>query len=603
MNNFNISKNHKKYISYPVIWLIFIFWPMIFLMAYRSWQIDQTKKALRSFSGFFFWPSFSSDLWILNALLFLLFLSFIFQRKIFQITFAVTGGLIYIIFIIDIFVKKLLTHRLHFSDIVNYGKEGGAQLDALGYLFADWQGVCLLLLSFSSIILFLRACFSNKENLDFYKCKLAVIFWTGIAALSCSAFAWSGNKIYDINVADYQNVFLLNKKNTVFNLHSQKYIDDIKNSKENFKICKKSNIDKLSFLFIVVESWSLHHSLLFSGLNNITPELDNLARKGTWFQNYYTNGYSTETALVGLLTGNVPIATHKGWGLLAYHDVEQDAYEKMHTAGYETAFFTTGELSFGDKGKWLKKIGFLHVEGAEHSSYDGMPRGAFGAASDKALVDRFLFWYDQNKADEKKPFFATILNVGTHPPFIDADRNDANGSNGSGEVAAFQRADQEIARLVKGLEERGFLERGIVFVVGDHRAMTPRTAQEIALFGESSLSRVPAFALGMTYSPQGRVESVHQHTDLIPSLLSKVTGMECLSDWQGQIFGPSPSSPKVIIYSHPVIRDELRVHINGINYSLKLDGDNTRWLGHVPYDGEELLRKIVRQRLTTDPET
>ena len=598
MKIINYYKNYYKHIAYPIFWLISIFWPMIFFMVYRSWQVNQAKKALISCSWCFLWPSFSSDLWLLGALLFLLFLSLIFKIKIFQIFFAATGVLIYFVFFADIFVKKLLTHRLHFGDIINYGKESGAQLDILSALFAEWKGMSLFILSCCSIIFFTRACVSSKKIQKFHFDKSMAVFWTGVATISSSVLAWSGGDIYDLNVNDYKNVFLLNKKNTVYKLHSQEYIQNINNSAENTKICKTIDVEQNSFVLVVVESWSLHHSLLFSGLSDITPELDDLAKKGTWFQNYYTNGYSTETALIGLLAGNLPIATHKGWGLLAYDAVDQNAYEKLHAAGYETAFFTTGDLSFSDKGKWLKKIGLSHVEGAEHSAYDGMLRGAFGAASDKALVDRFLFWYDQKIEKESKPFFATLLNVGTHPPFIDADRNDPNGSS---EIAAFKRADQEIARLVKGLEDRGFLEKGIVFVVGDHRAMTPRTTQEIALFGESSLSRVPAFALGMTHLPQGRVKSVHQHTDFMPSVLSKVTGMECLSDWQGQIFGPLPSSPKVVIYSHPAIRDELRVYIDGVYHQLKIDGDNTRWLGAPPHNGENLLKQIVKQRLSTDP--
>lgn len=575
-----------------------IFWPMISLMVYRSWQVGQAKKSLTSCSWCFLWPYFSSDLWLLGALLFLLFLSLIFKRKIFKYFFATTGILIYFVFFADIFVKKLLTHRLHFSDIIKYGKESGAQLDVLSSIFAEWQGMFLFVLFCCSIIFFTRACVLNKEILKVQCYRSFAIFWVGIATISSGVLAWSGGSIYDINVADYQNVFLLNKENTAYKLHSQKYIESIHSFEENNKTCKKIVVEQHSFVLIVVESWSLHQSLLFSGLADITPELDGLAKKGTWFQNYYTNGYSTETALISLLAGNIPISTHKGWGLLSYDAVDQNAYEKLHAAGYETAFFTTGDLSFGSKGEWLKKIGLLHVEGAESPWYDGMLRGAFGAASDKALVDRFLFWYDQKIEKESKPFFATLLNVGTHPPFIDADRNDPNGSN---EIAAFKRADQEIARLVKGLEDRGFLEKGIVFVVGDHRAMTPRTTQEIALFGESSLSRVPAFALGMTHLPKGRVKSVHQHTDFMPSVLSKVTGMECLSDWQGQIFGPLPSSPKIVIYSHPAIRDELRVYIDGIYHQLKIDGDNTRWLGTPPHNGEKLLKQIVKQRLSTDP--
>ncbi len=88
-------------------------------------------------------------------------------------------------------------------------------------------------------------------------------------------------------------------------------------------------------------------------------------------------------------------------------------------------------------------------------------------------------------------------------------------------------------------------------MVGDHRAMTPVSPEEMWSIGDSSLNRVPAFVLGNAELPKGEIDGAFQQTDLIPSILQLVLKESCLANWQGTMFSSPPTPPRDVIYMHP----------------------------------------------------
>src|SRR5262249_3092364 len=152
-----------------------------------------------------------------------------------------------------------------------------------------------------------------------------------------------------------------------------------------------------------------------------------------------------------------------------------------HAQGYSAHFFTTGDLGFLDKSKWLKTLHFDSWEGAEQPFYNGWKRRHFNAAEDKALYERFLQWLDARDGDAT-PWFAYVLTVSTHPPFINPETDQPD------EPGAFRYADKEIGMFYDELTKRGFFHNGVLMISGDHRSMSPLFAREQARFGDSALA-------------------------------------------------------------------------------------------------------------------
>ena len=346
-----------------------------------------------------------------------------------------------------------------------------------------------------------------------------------------------------------------------------------------------------SVILLVVESLSAYHSKLFSGLNDYTPELDRIARENTYLTRFYANGFSTEGALVALLTGRVPLPTAGRLGsTMAFTVVDGDFHRWLARKGYLTAFFTTGQLTFGHRNRWLPAVGIAHAEGAEHPFYAGMPRGPFNAAGDAALFDRFLQWHGGERGD--RPFMATLLTVGTHPPFLPV-------SGGSDEGARFREADRQIGRFVAQLQARNFFADGLMVIVGDHRAMTPIPEEEQERLGDAAAMRVPAVILGRSGTPPGEWLANAQQTDLIPSLRHVIARRSCRNEWQGRFLGGTPQAPRYVVHPNPLRRNQLAVIEGAAQFTLLLDGDDTRWLAAPAraQDAERLLDQVNLERM------
>ncbi len=376
-------------------------------MGLRSFIAASERASYVDCFGCLAWPVFSSDLWVFGFVATALGAVYLVPNLLLRWTLGIATCGALLAYGSDIATTSLLNRRLHLEDVIKYGAEADTGSTGASLLAANLIGAAVVALSLSSIVVaawgFSRS--RGETNLG----RTQGFSLTAIGAMSFAvAFLNSGTQYFDSE--HYKNVFLININETTRNLHSEDFLSLASASYQGQGQKIKGQGKPLSIVVVVIESWSLHHADLFSQINNWTPRLDRQAQRGSWFTNFYSNGYSTETGLIALLGGTLPFPTHKGWGVLAFHEAEQDIFRTLSSAGYNTAFFTNGTLSFGDKGKWLSSIGVEYIEGSSHRSYDGYPRGPFDAASDRVLVDRFISWYDTERGD--KPFLRRYLMLG-----------------------------------------------------------------------------------------------------------------------------------------------------------------------------------------------
>lgn len=567
---------------------------LLLLSHLRGQGLDAQRGAYVDCRGCFVEMALHADLALVAfALLVCTAMPWLGRRAITRIAAFVLLAVLALAVAVDVGTMATLGHRLLLADLLNYGAEGGAIADmALPYL-RGWDGLraaiglALALAGFGIATLPAPPTGSRAP---------AVAVATG--ALLALVAAQRTPPLDYLDSAFFGNVVAIQWLDSGLRHHSTTMARRIRALPEPAAGCASlpPGPAPQAIILVVLESWSLHHSALFSGLDDATPRLDAWARRGRWYPDFVANSYSTEAALIALLNGRVPIPSHRSWGALAFSDVDGDFHRWLAARGWHTRFATTGALHFGERAAVMTQIGIEAVEGSEHPAYTGLPRGPFEAASDRALVDRFLQWFDHERPPG--PFMATLLTVGTHPPFVDTDPGDPDAA---GEAAALQRMDREVDRLLRALEARGVMETGTVVVLGDHRAMTPIRADEATRFGESSASRVPAFALGVGAGPVGPAAGPYQQTDLLPTLRALVGGKDCRTTWQGRMLGPDPQPAEVVVYAHPRLRNELRVLRDGETHRLRLDGDDTGWVGAAPPGGAAILNEAMRQRLSRDP--
>jgi lipoteichoic acid synthase len=195
-----------------------------------------------------------------------------------------------------------------------------------------------------------------------------------------------------------------------------------------------------------------------------------------------------------------------------------------------------------------------------------------------------------------KPFVATMLTVSTHPPYVDPRSNTIDPEN------AFKYVDGEIARFYRELKQRGFLDHGVLIVLGDHRTMTPLHEDEFSQWGERAFSRVPFVVAGAVDMPKV-VDGSFQQTDIAPSI-ADLFGLEsCTSPFVGHFLRADPKAPDYVLHVRGDDRDRLDVYYGTDAVgAFRYDGDASGFSTNPPPNADEVAAWIdVHRDRQADP--
>ncbi|MEO8135043.1 MAG: LTA synthase family protein, partial [Betaproteobacteria bacterium] len=453
-----------------------------------------------------FWQTFASDLWVVGAIGLLGALQLLVKSSLVRRVLMLLQLACLLLMAVDVMLFKVLTVRLYVADIEKFGAEFGAIATFVKlYLGSAWKLV--LVAAISPVGLILWFAFRMRGS---HKRAAAALCGVALCAFAGAAIGSSGQFQF---VADewVRNWFAMNFDQGVSRPFSDEFKNSMKGEIATPNVCRSGAGLKKNIVLVVVESLSAYHSALLDG-RGWTPELDRIAGHSRWFTNFHANGFTTDHGLIALFTGKPPLPSVGRYGGSRAYDGywnTSDSLPKMLEAnGYDTAFLTTGDLRFLEKGAWVGSLGFAHVEGSEHPSYAGQPRLHFNAAPDEALFRRFMEWRASRISG--KPYFAGLLTVSSHPPYIAPDGQ-------RGEEAAIRYVDQELGRFYRQLGDAHFFDDGLLIIVGDHRAMTLVTAEERTRHAERALSRIPFIVASDPAGKGTRIELLEQQADLVHS--------------------------------------------------------------------------------------
>jgi lipoteichoic acid synthase len=517
------------------------------------------------------------------------------RNYLLQIPFLLITSALVVVMAIDTIVLLTLTQRLYLFDVLKFGKELGAIVQFARIFLESTAGKITGLLSIGGLVL-LACLFAPRPRRP--KTALGLVV---LGVLSIALGMWRPSTMSYIHYEILQNVLAANFDLSVDRPYTEHFAEQVKRDlKPQTPICvnRPGQIAHPNILFVLEESLSMHQSQLFGGMRDLTPNLDAIARQYTYIPDFYANGFTTDGGLIALINGRPPIpAVGRYESTEAFKGFENPTGavpEVLHKVGYEVNFFTTGDLGFLDQVTWLRALHFDHFEGAENPFYDGMKRRHFNAAEDKALYQRFLQWMDGRT--ESSPWFAMLLTVSTHPPFINPETEQSD------EPGVFRYADKQIGMLFDELNKRHFFDNGILLVSGDHRSMTPLFAQEQRKFGDSAMARVPMAIATNLPIKRGALSGTFQQTDLVPSLAYLTNSHSCRTEDQGLFLSDAPVPPTHVIHARGDKRDRLAVYFTdraGAAHegNIILDGDASRWIGDKPDDWQQIMLRVASDRI------
>lgn len=203
-----------------------------------------------------------------------------------------------------------------------------------------------------------------------------------------------------------------------------------------------------------------------------TPVLAQLAARGITFDTLYTVFPGTVRSHIALQTGGHAMTWGSVGHELHYPFAGSTLARELATHGYDTALFSSQNLSFENMREFYSHLGFGRIfdyesaadaQGADFrlNSWGGREEFTVGAMKD---------WLSK-RSKPRQPFFITYLTVATHHPYTTPDDFSAAAQDDD-RKSKFDRAlrysDQTIGLLLEELRRLQLDDRTVIAITGDH---------------------------------------------------------------------------------------------------------------------------------------
>lgn len=559
-----------------------LFWPLtaIFvLMAYRAYTIEAMLGEYTRCQGCFIEWTFISDAAITAVICSLLWLSLKIHQRKGQISLRIIALLVTLLYLADVIAIKMFNVRLNTYDVINYLEPQSV----LEFFLLDLRLLMLFFLTLLTNAIVLVFWRSSHDRLKHITAVAAVICWV------TSVIPIEESYVHDVF---YRNFVAVNLDHGSAKPYSSEYIAilDSKYPHSGCEICKFSSTkERPNIILLVVESLSMYHSHLFSGLNNWTPNIDEIARSNRYFTNFHSNSFRSSHGLIALASGHPTMVPIKPFlqqeQLEGYVTVDFTTPKFLSDAGYETAFLKAGTLSSSASDLFAQSMGFDLIEGSENPIYEGEERYQFNSVEDLVFYQRVVNY----AKSAPTPYFVMAVTVTSHLPFVVPKTRELN------QEATMRYVDSAVKALHDDLAKARFFEDGILIITSDHRAMTPISAEETSLFGRSAASLVPLIIVGGDFNP-GEQIALTQQSDLLNSIVS-LLDPACERPQMGSVLRENPKAAECVFHSRGDRRDSINVFCGQESATIKFAGDDTRVVSGQLTDEKEVIDYVNFRRI------
>lgn len=262
-------------------------------------------------------------------------------------------------------------------------------------------------------------------------------------------------------------------------------------------------------VLVLMESMSAELTGVLGG-TSLTPHLDSLAHRGRLFTHCFSAGNHTNHGLYATLYSFPSILKRnamKGTNIPRYDGLAT----VLQDAGYRTLFFMTHETQYDNMNAFLRTNGFDEVYGQEN-----YPRKE--VVNHFGVPDDFLFRYAlpvlRERAKENRPFFATLLTISNHPPYVLPEGTTFRPRSKEMEAAIVEYADWSIGQFMQAAARESWFANTLFVFLGDHGKMVGQADCELPI----SYNHIPLIICGPDIAPAEDAAWAGQ-VDVAPTLL------------------------------------------------------------------------------------
>lgn len=261
-------------------------------------------------------------------------------------------------------------------------------------------------------------------------------------------------------------------------------------------------------VLVLMESMSASLMQRFGQEAQLTPCLDSLYRHSLSFANFYSAGNHTNHGLYATLYSFPSVMKRnamKGSVIPTYSGLPT----VLRDNGYDTMFFMTHESQYDNMNAFFRTNGYEEIYSQENYPADKL-------VSSWGVQDDYLFTYAlqvlNRHAATGKPFFATLLTISNHPPYILPPHFRPKSSTPEQQIVEY--ADRCVHDFMEAASREPWFDNTLFVFLGDHGKMVGTADCELP----QSYNHIPLIIYGRGITPEERTDFAGQ-VDVAPTLL------------------------------------------------------------------------------------
>lgn len=268
--------------------------------------------------------------------------------------------------------------------------------------------------------------------------------------------------------------------------------------------------NKMNVVVVLMESMSMSYLDIKYNNQSITPYLNELKQKSYFFENFYSMGTHTNQGVWCTLSG-LPSFFDENIMKGVQVPVGMGIAPTLKEEGYKTIFFLPHEPQYDNMMGFLKENSIDDVHSQEN--YPSSEIVNIYGVSDDFLLDYAHSQFNE-VAKEEQPFFATILTVSNHPPFIIPAEYKQRGAKLEEQIVAY--ADDCIRKFMEKSASEEWFENTIFVFLGDHGEIVGKQTYDLPL----SYHHIPLIIYSPSFGGKSQIFSnLGCQMDVFPTIM------------------------------------------------------------------------------------
>ena len=226
---------------------------------------------------------------------------------------------------------------------------------------------------------------------------------------------------------------------------------------------------------IIIQVESLENAIINKTINGqeITPNLNRLAKEGLYFDNYYTQigPGNTADAEFSTMDSLYPLADN-----VVFVDYAKNTYKALPQLladnGYKTCSMHGDAPTFWNRSNIYPQLGYQKTYGLS----DYVPTDPVGQGPSDLGDEDFFSQSLPLMENFKQPFMATLITMSLHTPFIlpkNLQTLDISSQTNLTQtqweyMQAAHYTDKAIGEFIDGLKKNGLYDKSLILIWGDH---------------------------------------------------------------------------------------------------------------------------------------